>query len=107
GKISSGIDNGDALGCGEWLASKLQFADDQEIEELLCRIIALWASPHELKSTSSSIEDLVSRINEFVAEDLATALIAACLRVVHVQRSMPTNLTDLAFRLSSQLASTY
>jgi len=40
---------GDNLGAGEWLASKLLYLDEDEIEEDFCKIVSLWSSPLEFK----------------------------------------------------------
>jgi hypothetical protein len=104
-EMSAALNNGDTLGCGEWLASKLQYVDEHQVEEIICRLIALWASPHELKSPPSSIDQLVSRLDEFVPEDLATAVVAASLRIHHSPHQIPPKVKDLAFRLCSHFSS--
>jgi len=42
---------GDLLGTGEWLTSKLLYSHQDQVEETLSKVIALWASPVELNRT--------------------------------------------------------
>ena len=95
---------GDLLGAGEWLASELPYVGDDQVEELFSKIVAIWASPLELKVVPSSISDLISRIGEFVPKELAVALTATTLRLLHFSRPVPHTVRDLAFRLSQPLS---
>ena len=79
-------DAGDLLGAGEWLASELEYVDEDHLEELFCRIVVLWASPFEVKELPSSMEELISRIDEFVPEELSAALIAATVVLLRSQQ---------------------
>ena len=98
---------GDLLGTGEWLTSKLLYSDQDQVEEVLSKVIALWASPVELKMFPSSIEDLNLRLNEFVPEELALALVAVKSRSIHSLHTLPQGINDLAFRLSEQLSALF
>lgn len=95
---------GDLLGAGEWLASRLPYVGDDQVEELFSKIVAIWASPLELRVHPSSISDLISRIGEFVPEELAVALAATTLRLLRLSRPVPPKVKDLAFRLSQPLS---
>lgn len=46
---------GDLLGTGEWLTSKLLYSHQDQMEETLSKVIALWASPVELRMFPSNI----------------------------------------------------
>jgi hypothetical protein len=95
---------GDLLGTGEWLTSKLLYSHQDQMEETLSKVIALWASPVEFRMFPSNIEDLNLRLNEFVPEDLALALVAVKSRTTHSLHTLPQGINDLAFRLSQQLS---
>jgi hypothetical protein len=97
---------GDFLGAGEWLASKLAYGDEDHLEELFCKIVALWASPLELKVLPSSMDELISRMDEFVPEELSVALIAATSVLLQSQqkKSLPKFIKDLAFRLQQPIS---
>ena len=95
---------GDLLGAGEWLISKLPYADPGEFGKILARVVALWASPAELKVLPSSIKDLISTINEFVFEDLSTAVVSVALRVQHLSGQLPARFNDLTFRLLGSIS---
>jgi len=92
---------GDLLGAGEWLASELAYSGEDHPEELFCKIVALWASPLELKALPSSMSELITRIDEFVPAELSAALIAATSVLLRSQQkqSLPKFVKDLAFRL--------
>ena len=86
------LNKGDLLGAGEWLASKfVLLKDEKEIEEVFSKIIAFWASPLELKIHPSCINDLISKYDEFVPEELAISLIATVLRLKKAGHSIPVN----------------
>ncbi len=103
-EIDQARNGGDFLGVGEWLASKLPYVDESQVEEVFTGVIASWGSPLEFKMLPSSIEELISKVDEFVPEDLAIALVSATLCVVHSERSVPTVASDLAFRLSEPIS---
>ena len=99
-------DAGDLLGAGEWLASELAYVDEDHMEELICKIVVLWASPLEVKMLPSSMEELISRIDEFVPEELSVALVAATAVLLRSQQkqSLPITVKDLAFRLQQPIS---
>ena len=99
--------NGDLLGAGEWLVSKLAYIEDHEVEEVFSRVTALWASPLELKSSASSISDLISAIDEFAPEQLAVALVTTSVHTLRLRRSLPAKVNDLVFRLNQPLFSLF
>jgi len=92
---------GDLLGAGEWMASKLAYGGEEYPEELFCKIVALWASPLELKVLPASMGELITRIDEFVPAELSVALVAATSVLLRSQQkqSLPKFVKDLAFRL--------
>lgn len=98
---------GNLLGAGEWLASELPYVDDDQVEGIFSKVVGIWASPLELKVLPSSISELISRIDEFVPEELAVALVAATLRLLHLSRPVPPMVKDLAFRLSEPLSNIF
>ena len=98
---------GDLLGAGEWLISKLLYVDQDQVEEIISKTVALWASPIGLKMFPLSIEDLNSRIDEFVPQDLAISLVAAKSRMLRSPHLVPQAINDLAFRLSQQLSTLF
>src|SRR2546422_498895 len=98
---------GDVLGAGEWLASKFAYVDEDQVEEVFTKVIALWASPLEFKTLPSSIADLTSGVDEFVPDDLAIAFVSASLRLMDSGRSLPTRAGDLAFRLSKPISNVF
>jgi hypothetical protein len=99
--------SGDLLGAGEWLASKLLYVDEDQADEIISKTIALWACPLEIKIFPSCIEDLYLKIDEFVPEELAIALVAVKSRMLHSPYSVPAKVNDLVFRLSQQLSATF
>jgi len=98
---------GDLLGAGEWLASKLSYVDEDQVEEIFTKTVALWASPIELKIFPSCIKDLNSKIDEFVPEELGIALVAVKSRMFYSPHSVPAMVNDLVFRLSQQLSAAF
>lgn len=99
--------SGDLLGMGEWLASKLLYVDEESVEELFCKIVTLWGSPIELNTTSSSIKELISNINEYVPEDLAIAFIATKSRMKHSPHKVPPGINDIVFRIKDQFSTLF
>jgi hypothetical protein len=98
---------GDFLGAGEWLAGGLRFIEEDLIEETFCKIVGLWASPLELKVLPSTSADLVSRLDEFVSEELCAALICATAHILHSGRVLPKCAKDLSYRLQEPLTSMF
>ena len=98
---------GDLLGAGEWLAGSLRFIEEVQIEEVFCKIVALWASPLEFKVLPTTGAELISRLDEFVPEELCAALICAIAHLVHAGRSLPKCARDLTYRLQKTLANMF
>lgn len=100
---------GDLLGAGEWLATELVYTDEDRMEEVFCKTVALWASPLELKVLPLSMSELVSRIDDFVTEELSVALVAATAVLLRSQQkqSLPKFVKDLAFRLQKPISSLF
>ena len=101
------INNGDLLGAGEWMVSKLPRAKEEQVNEIFSQVVALWASPLELKLRPSTIDDLISRVDEFLPEELALALVATTLHIRNSSHSLPPKINDLAFRLSHSLSNLF
>ncbi len=95
---------GDLLGAGEWLASKLPYADEDEFEDIFCKMVAMWASPLELKVLPSYAPELALKLDEFVPEELAVSLVASTWRLLHFGHSLQSVATDLTFRLSEPIS---
>ena len=70
------IVQGDLLGAGEWLASRLDCVGSDGIDAVMAKNIAVWASPSELGFSPASMEELLSNITAFESELLAVALIS-------------------------------
>ena len=98
---------GDLLGAGEWLFSTLPYANPGEFENILVKVVALWSSPIESRVSPSSIGDLVSRINEFVFEDLSAAIVTVAMRTQHLSTNVPVQFNDLTFRLRKSISEVY
>jgi hypothetical protein len=100
---------GDLLGAGEWFASQLPYTGEDNIEELFCRIVALWASPLELKLLPHSMNELITRIDEFVPEELSVALIAGTSVLLRGQQeqNLPNYIKDLAYRLHQPISNIF
>ena len=96
-------DAGNLLGAGEWLASELPYVEDDEAAEIFTKLIALWASPLEFKILPAGLAELISKIDEFVKEELTTAFVAAVSRFRRLRpsSSLPDKTGDLTFRLSN------
>jgi len=99
-EIAQCKNNGDLLGAGEWMSAKLVYANKDQVDDILSKTIAFWASPLELKVVPSSIDDIILNVDEFVPNNLATALVRAKLRMQHSPHSIPLKVNDLVFRLS-------
>jgi hypothetical protein len=97
---------GDFLGAGEWLASDLAYVDEDRVEELFCKIVALWASPLEVKLLPSSIGELIARMDEFLPKELSFAFVAATAALLRSQqkKSIPKPIRDLGFRLQQSIS---
>jgi hypothetical protein len=101
------IVQGDLLGAGEWLASRLDCVGSDGIDAVMAKNIAVWASPSELEFSPASMEELLSNITAFESELLAVALISLIARnPKHVVRH-PAIYSDLAFKLFDQIKRTY
>jgi len=94
---------GDLLGAGEWLATELAYTGKDEMEEVFCKIVTLWASPLELKVLPSDVNELILQIDAFVPEELSVALVAATVILLRVHGSLPQYVRDLAFRLQKPI----
>lgn len=105
-QVQKCIDEGDYLGAGEWLSSKLPFVEEDQIEEIFSKAIALWASPGEFKQLPDDIDELISRFDEYGSDNLAIAFIHAILRVrlTCSVDSVPPKAGDLAFRLTKPMS---
>lgn len=99
-------DSGDLLGAGEWLVSELPYVGDQDASRLFAQAIALWASPLELRVLPVGMADLISKVDEFVKEELTTAFVTAVSRFRRQRPSslLPEKSRDLAFRLSDWIS---
>src|SRR3990172_3396991 len=98
---------GDPLGAGEWLASAFPYLKQDQVDEAFSKVVTLWASPLVIKVLPSSIEDLISRIGEFVPEDLTLALVGATFRFLRFPHPLPPRVNDLAFRLTQPISNLF
>jgi len=99
--------SGDLLGVGEWLVSKLRFLEKEQLEETLVGALTAWASPFELRTFPTNLEELVSRMHEFVPEELAISWISVLHRFRDKSGAISRDMDDLAFRLSEQISSVF
>lgn len=98
-EFRSSRDAGDYLGAGEWLASKLHYVASEQFEETFANIVAIWASPTELKTLPCKLSDLVQSISEYTPNELARSLIAAICVARRASGDNRLNMNDLAVRL--------
>jgi hypothetical protein len=104
---NSCIGNGDLLGAGEWLASRLSYSLGIDPGAITAKVLALWASPGDLNFSPASMADLVSNLQEFDDMALATALVGLTLRRPKVIIQHPELLKDLSYRVSEDIRKLY
>jgi hypothetical protein len=100
---NSCIVNGDLLGAGEWLASRLNYSMGTDPNATTAKILALWASPGDLNFSPSSMADLISNLQEFDKDALSTALVGLTARRPKLIVRHPELLRDLGYRLSGDI----
>jgi hypothetical protein len=99
GESGSCIVNGDLLGAGEWLASRLNYSLGIDPGATTAKVLALWASPGDLNFSPSSLPDLVSNLQEFDNMALSAALVGPLARRPRLIIERPDLLKDLSYRL--------
>ena len=99
-------DAGDWLGFGEVLSTKFRDSKDGEQAGLFARVIAAWAMPVQPLNVTS-IDELISHVEELVPEHAAAALINAAYRLRKAGGEIPPGAADLAFRLTDAIETTY
>lgn len=97
------IVNGDLLGAGEWLTSRLNYSLAIDPGALTAKVLALWASSGDLNFSPSSLADLVSNLQEFDSIALSTALVGLSVRRPKLIVQHPELLKDLCYRLSGDV----
>lgn len=97
---------GDLLGAGEWLVSKFPYLEMTSMR-FFSQVVALWASPLQLKASPSGMGDVIRLINEFSEEDLAIALANVTVYAHGVDQTLPPGAYDLAYRLSGVLSTLF
>jgi hypothetical protein len=98
------VSSGDLLGAGEWYISKLKYCKvAEEADLLLAKTIVLWASTVDLTFSPSSLKHLAGNIAYFQSDVLTAALIGVTSRRSRGVARWTHLLTDLAFRLSTDL----
>ncbi|HWY07296.1 MAG TPA: hypothetical protein VNY24_10575 [Candidatus Acidoferrales bacterium] len=95
--------NGDLLGAGEWLTSRLNYSLGIDPGSLTAKVLALWASSGDLNFSPSSLADLVSNLQEFDSMALSTALVGLLVRRPKLIVQHPELLKDLCYRLSGDV----
>ena len=98
---------GDLLGAAEWLSVSIPYRSPEELDRLFAQLVSFCASPFGVKFIPESIDDLISRIEEFSPEDLAPALIETAMRFKQKQIDLPQNQKDLSYRLQDQIISIF
>jgi hypothetical protein len=102
-EANSCVEAGDLLGAGEWLTSKLDYADDQNAEVTLAKVLALWASAGELSFSPINLKDLIANIPLFDRALLAAAVGCLAARRPKVLQKQENILRDLSFRIRDDL----
>ena len=99
--------SGDSLGAGEWVVSSFPFISTAEIIEQSCRAITLWSSPTAAPALASTPLEIVERLSEFNAIDLASAVVAVMRHVEASKKSVFGDFKDLLFRLHETICEVY
>jgi len=100
-------DSGDFLGAGEWLLSRLKYDNNSAAEEIYSKIISIWASPLEMQSLPSNIDEIITMIDQFTPDELCVAFISASASYMAIKGNLPEGANSLAYRLRGQLAQIY
>ncbi len=93
---------GDYLGAGEWLASLLFYDKSENTERAFSNMIALWASPADLRALPGTIEDLVKALGEFIPMEVCLAVLAALSVARRAGNDKNLKLNDLAVKLQKE-----
>lgn len=101
-EVTNSLDAGDFLGAGEWLSSEIEYVPDDKIEVVYSRLISLWGSPLQLRSLPSTIDELVSQIDDYAPDAFAIAVVAASSRLLKKKTFLPVKFNDLAYRVCEQ-----
>jgi len=106
-EFKSGIAKGDLLGAGEWLASMLDYRNEQPPDQIVARILALWASVADLPIAPSSMKELIANLSLFEHENLCEG--AHC--VASSQNTSPPGrwdiVKDLCFRIAPDISAAF
>lgn len=106
-EFKSGIAKGDLLGAGEWLASMLDYRNEQPPDQIVARILALWASVADLPIAPSSMKELIANLSLFEHENLAKALIALLVRKTRRLQEDGDIVKDLCFRIAPDISAAF
>src|SRR5262249_4659016 len=88
---------------GEWIANKVMFCDQKEVDEIFAIAVCYWASPQELKAQPSSITELLDRKEEFVPEDLAAASVTMAAYTRRSKNQLPQAVQKISYHLESTI----
>lgn len=105
-EIARHREKADHLGVGEILVSSLGDAPDAEIPRIFSRAVSAWASPTSFQMDATSIQEIISRRDEFVPADLALATVHVARRTRISGRAVPSEVNDLVFRVAEEIGET-
>ena len=96
---------GDNLGVGEAYASQLPSVAAGDVDRTFVNIVSLWAASNPVDAEIDTIRDLVQNVDKFVPDLLALAVVHATLRTQSADRRLPTELSDVNYRVADYLRS--
>lgn len=106
-EATSCVVNGDLLGAGEWLTSRLNYPKGIDSDLVTAKILALWASPSDLTFSPSGVRDLIENMQVFDRQALCTAVVGLSARRPRLIAANPGLLGDIGFRLGQEIAKTF
>jgi hypothetical protein len=105
GESNRCLNEGDLLGGGEWLTSRLDYSSAEDANHVTAKALALWASPVSVTFSPEDLKDLVANLHLFDSKQMASAFCGIAARNPRVLRKHPQLLRDLAFRLRDDVRS--
>jgi hypothetical protein len=102
GEILACRTNLDLLGMGEWLAAKLPYTSEHELESVFVALVTIWSSPVVRPMLPGCIGELIDCLGEFSPERAALAFVRASLMTMS-KNTLPVWTEKLAFRLEVPL----
>jgi hypothetical protein len=106
-EATSCVVNGDLLGAGEWLTSRLNYPKGIDPDVVAAKILALWASPADLTFSPSGVRNLIENIQVFDRQALCTAVVGLAARRPKLLATHPELLGDIGFKFRQEIAKTF